>query len=198
MLKVGLTGNIGSGKSTVAQVFSVLEIPVYHADEESKRFLHDLSVLEKIRESFGEVPESQTGEVDRVALGRLVFGDPIRLSKLTHILHPLVIEDFKKWCRAKADSIYVILEAAIIFESGVEKNFDKIVHVSCPEEVAIQRVMERDRTTREEILKRMQFQLADDEKARRSDWVINNDGTVMLIPQVLELHQNLIAYSSGK
>ena len=195
MLKVGLTGNIGSGKSTVARVFSILKVPVYHADEESKRFLHDPSVIENIRKTFGRSFETPAGEVDREALGALVFADSQRLSQLTHILHPLVIEDFRKWCLSKKENRYIIHEAAIIFESGVEKQFDKIIHVTCPVELAIQRVMERDGTTREDILKRMKFQLPDSEKASRSDWVINNDGTVMLIPQVLELHQKLMAVS---
>ena len=192
MLKVGLTGNIGSGKSIVAQVFSILKIPVYHADEESKRFLYEPSVIENILKTFGESVETQAGEVDKAALSALVFADSHRLSQLTHILHPLVIEDFRKWCRSKKEYKYIIHEAAIIFESGVEKQFDKIIHVSCPAEIAIQRVIDRDGTTREEILKRMQFQLADEEKANRSDWVINNDGTLLLIPQVLELHKKLL------
>lgn len=195
MIKIGLTGNIGSGKSTVSQVFSVLQIPVYHADEESRRFLLDPAVIEKIRNTFGEGLVAQTGEVDRKALATIVFADSHKLSQLTDILHPLVIEDFREWCRSKKESIYVIHEAAIIFESGVEKDFDKIIHVSCQKEIAIQRVIERDGTTREEILKRMQFQLTDEEKACRSDWVINNDGTVMLIPQILELHTKLLAVS---
>lgn len=196
MLKVGLTGNIGSGKTTVAQVFSILKIPVYHADEESRRFLRDPAVIENIRNTFGEWVVTQTGEVDRTELGTIVFADSHKLSQLTEILHPLVIENFREWCKSKKENIYVIHEAAIIFESGVEKDFDKIIHVSCPKEIAIQRVIERDGTSREEILKRMQFQLTDEEKSSRSDWVINNDETLMLIPQVLDLHQKLLAGTS--
>ncbi len=195
MIKIGLTGNIGSGKTTVSQVFSILQIPVYHADEESRRLLLDPAVIEKIKNTFGEGFVTQTGEVDRKALGTIVFADSHELSQLTDILHPLVIEDFREWCKSKKESIYVIHEAAIIFESGVEKDFDKIIHVSCPKEIAIQRVIERDGTTREEILKRMQFQLTDEEKADRSDWVISNDGTLMLIPQILELDKKLRAVS---
>jgi dephospho-CoA kinase len=191
MLKIGLTGNIGSGKTTVAEVFNVLKIPVYHADEESKRFLHEQVVMEAIRKTFGEVPVTQTGEIDRTALAQIVFSDPGKLSELTNILHPLVIGDFRKWCLSKTGNKYVIHEAAIIFESGVEKDFDKIIHVSCPEEIAIQRVMMRDAKTRDEILKRMRFQMKDHEKATRSDFVIQNDGFALIIPQVLEIHRIL-------
>jgi dephospho-CoA kinase len=191
MIKIGLTGNIGSGKTTVSRIFSLLKVPVYHADEESKRFLLEPAVIENIRSTFGEELVTHTGAIDRTALASVVFADPLRLSQLTKILHPLVIDDFRKWCRLHSESQYIIHEAAIIFESGVERGFDKIIHVSCPKETAIRRVMDRDKTTREVILKRMQFQFPDEEKAARSDFIIRNDGFTLVIPQVLEIHRIL-------
>jgi dephospho-CoA kinase len=191
MIKIGLTGNIGSGKTTVSCIFSLLKVPVYHSDEESKRFLREPAVIENIRSIFGDELVTPDGEIDRTALASVVFADPLLLSQLTKILHPLVIDDFRKWCRLHSESPYIIHEAAIIFESGVERGFDKIIHVSCPKETAIQRVMDRDGTTREVILKRMQFQFPDEEKAARSDFIIRNDGFTMVIPQVLEIHRIL-------
>jgi dephospho-CoA kinase len=196
MLKIGLTGNIGSGKTTVSQIFSLLKIPVYHSDEESKRFLHEPAVIENIRQMFGEGCVTPAGEIDRAALANVVFADPSKLTALTKLLHPLVIDDFRKWCKSHIENTYVIHEAAIIFESGVERGFDKIIHVSCPKEIAIQRVIDRDGTTREEILNRMAFQWTDEEKATRSDFVIRNDGSLLVIPQVIEVHRILLKIGS--
>ncbi len=186
-----MTGNIGSGKTLVSSVFKTLGIPVYHADTESKKFLTDKSVKNELIERFGNGILNASGDADRQALASIVFNDPEALNFLTSILHPLVREDFRKWFLSQKDHPYVIHEAAIIFESGFEKEFDKIIHVSCPQELAIRRIMERDGFDRQHILKRMQFQWEDQEKAALSDFVIRNDGTVMIVPQVLEIHRIL-------
>jgi dephospho-CoA kinase len=191
MLKVGLTGNIGSGKSVVSEIFSIFGVPVYHADSESKKFLEDPAVNRKLRDHFGETIVTATGETDHRKLAGIVFSDETALRALNAILHPLVICDFAEWCKVYTDRPYILHEAAIIFESGVSSLFDKIIHVSCPKEIAIGRVMKRDGTDGNAVLKRMRFQMEDEAKAERSDYVIRNDGSQLLIPQVLFIHKLL-------
>jgi dephospho-CoA kinase len=193
MLKVGLTGNIGSGKSLVTEIFSIFGVPVYHADQESRKFLEDPFVKEKILSIFGEIVLTTTGEIDRRALATIVFSDKKALMTLDSILHPMVIDDFMHWCETFGEHPYIIQEAAIIFESGVAGIFDRIIHVSCPKEIAIERVMKRDGIDANSVLQRMRYQMEDAEKAGRSDFVIRNDGTEMIIPQVLSIHEQLSA-----
>jgi dephospho-CoA kinase len=195
MLKVGLTGNLGSGKSIIAEIFRVLAIPIYNADDVSKSFLKDKFVQEKILNAFGPAVFSVTNEIDRKALGRFVFSDSGKLDLLNGILHPLVKNDFITWCKSNEDKPYIIQEAAIIFESGLKDEYDKIIHVSCPEKIAIERAMQRDHTGSEEVLKRIQFQWKDEKKAAMSDFIILNDGYEMVIPQVLTIHNNLLKCS---
>jgi len=191
VITAGLTGNIGSGKTLVSSIFSFLGIPVYHADTESKRFLDDEHVKQNISKLFGPKVLAPENTIDRKALASVVFNDPVALSKLNAILHPLVKEDFRQWAQRQR-SCYVIHEAAIIIESGFRNEFGKIIHVSCPAETAIIRVMERDKVSREEVLRRMKFQMEDEKKAALSDFVIRNDGSELLIPQVLAIHQELL------
>jgi len=195
MLKVGLTGNLGSGKSLVAKIYRILKVPVYNADEVSKTFLSEKPIQEQIRNSFGEGVFSNTSEIDRKALARIVFSDPLELNRLNTILHPLVKEDFRKWCNSHKENPYIIQEAAIIYESGLMDEYDRIIHVSCPEEIAIERAMHRDDTTREEVLKRMRFQWGDERKSALSDYIILNDGSELVIPQVLRIHDLLLTTS---
>lgn len=195
MLKVGLTGNLGSGKSLVAEIFRILKVPVYNADEVSRTFLSEQTVQEKIRNSFGDGVFSNPTKIDRKALARIVFSDPIKLNRLNTILHPLVKEDFRKWCNSHKETPYIIQEAAIIYESGIENEYDKILHVSCPEQMAIESSMHRDNATREEVLKRMRFQWRDERKAALSDYIILNDGSELVIPQVLKIHKQLMQSS---
>jgi dephospho-CoA kinase len=192
MLIVGLTGNLGCGKSLIAKIFSILTIPVYNADDVSKSFLADTIVKEKICNVFGQAVFSVTNEIDRRALGKIVFSDSRKLMKLNAILHPLVREDFRNWCSSHKEKPYVIQEAAIIIESGFRDEYDKIIHVSCPEEIAVERAINRDNTNREDILKRMRFQWKDEIKAAISDFIILNDGFELVIPQVLKIHNLLI------
>ncbi|HSN49704.1 MAG TPA: dephospho-CoA kinase [Bacteroidales bacterium] len=192
---IGLTGNIGSGKSIVSRIFSVLGIPVYHADEESKKLFQHNEIRQSLREIFGDVFDI-SGQVDRKKLATIVFSDPALLSKLNNLLHPLVREDFRAWVNARRDSVYVIQEAAIIFESGFANEFDKIIHVACPAEIAIERVMNRDHVSREEVVRRRASQMDEKEKAALADFIILNDGLHMVIPQVLSLHDQLLKGSA--
>ena len=143
---------------------------------------------ERIRERFGDAVFDEAGNIMRPALGERVFSEPEALSFLNGLIHPLVRQDFREWCLSGRKVPYVIHEAAIIFESGFAKEYDRIICVSCPKEDAIRRITERDGTPREHILRRMQHQMEDQEKAALSDFVIRNDGSEMLIPQVLKIH----------
>ena len=192
MLRIGLTGNIGSGKTVVAGVFSTLGIPIYYADEESKKFLDDPAVKNEILKHFGYGILTNAREINRRSLASLVFTDDQALRLLNSILHPRVKQDFRTWTLMQTDTHYVIQEAAIIFESGFRAEYDYIIHVSCPKETAIDRVIKRDKIDGHSVLRRMQFQLDDAEKSRLSDFVIINDGNEMVIPQVLAIHQQLL------
>lgn len=191
MLKAGLTGNIGSGKSLVASVFSSLGVPVYHADEESKKFLESPGVIASIISVFGrQVATDET--IDKRKLAGVVFGNKKALEQLNAILHPLVMEDFRSWTRSAPIVPYVIMESAILFESGYSGDFDVIIHVSCPDATAIERVIARDGVSREQVLARMQHQEKNDDKALKSDFVIINNGSQLLIPQVISIHEKLM------
>ncbi len=194
MITAGLTGNIGSGKTMVSSIFNVLGIPVYHADQESKKFLGDDAVRRRILEFFGQKVFTGEGEIDRKALAGIVFNDAAALRKLNDILHPLVRDDFREWTSHRS-GCYVIHEAAVIIESGFRNEFDQIIHVSCPAGIAIGRVTLRDSVSRDEVLRRMQFQMEDEKKAALSDFVIRNDGSEMVIPQVLAIHHKLLNIS---
>ncbi len=191
MLKVGLTGNIGSGKSLISEIFQTIGIPVFHADEESKKNLNEPQVRNEIVRFFGYGILANDRQIEKRVLASLVFSDPEALKKLNSILHPRVMRDFHEWTLRQAGKRYVVQEAAIIFESGFQGEYDRIIHVSCPSELAIERVIQRDRLSRQEVLARMRFQLDDEKKAALSDFVIRNDGSELVIPQVLAIHQRL-------
>ncbi len=192
MLKIGLTGNIGSGKTMVAGIFTVLGIPVYHADEESKKFLDDPVVKNEILKQFGYGVLTNNQEINRRSLASIVFTDPFALQVLNSILHPRVMVDFRNWAGLQSGKDYVMQEAAIIFESGFRSEFDYIIHTSCPKDIAISRVMKRDGIDAHSVVRRMQFQMEDAEKAGMSDFVIRNDGSELVIPQVLGIHGRLM------
>lgn len=191
MQKIGLTGNMGSGKSTVASIFSCLQVPVYHADEEAKKMYLREDVLNDAVSLAGTQILNSDGSLNRLALAETAFSDPQLLNALSTLIHPLVLQHFREWTRQHRESSYLIHEAAIIFESGYREEYDKVITVSCPEEIAIKRIEKRDNFSIEMIRQRMQFQLPDDEKASLSDFVILNDGRTLLIPQVLQIHKTL-------
>lgn len=191
MLKIGVTGGIGGGKSTVCKIFEVLGVPVYYADQGAKLLMnHDLAVIESIKKAFGNNIYNTKGELDRANLAHVVFNDKAKLKKLESIVHPAVREDFNKWA-LNHSAEYVIKEAALLFESGSYKDLDKIITVTAPEEVRVERVMKRENVSKEKVLNRMANQLAEQEKIDRADYVIHNDERQMLIPQVLEIHKAL-------
>lgn len=195
MLKVGLTGSIGSGKSTMARYFQVLGIPVYIADVEAKKFLSDAEVTRLIVEMAGTDVLFADGSIDRRKLAAVVFNDPGKLAELNGIIHPRVRQHFYRWVDEQRDVPYIIQEAAVLFESGFYTMFDKIITVAAPEEERISRVMRRDGATREEVLARMDNQWPEEEKILKSDFVIINGDNDLAIPQVNEIHLKLVEIS---
>ena len=192
MLKIGLTGGIGSGKTTVARVFEVLGIPVYYADEVAKKLMNeDESLKEQIRQLLGEKAFSN-GIPDRKFIAGVVFNDPAKLEELNAILHPATINDANSWFQQQI-SPYAIKEAALIFESGAHELLDYVIGVYTPLELRIERVMRRDGTSRTEILSRVKNQLDEDQKMQRCNFVVTNNEKQMVIPQVMAIHENLLA-----
>ncbi|MEI6174144.1 MAG: dephospho-CoA kinase [Bacteroidota bacterium] len=198
MLKIGLTGNIGSGKTMVSEIFSVLGIPVYNADRESKKFLDDPNVKNAVIKHFGYGILTNNHEVNRRSLASIVFTDEKALLILNSILHPRVKEDFRNWANLQTGKPYVMQEAAIIFESGSGKEYDYVIHVSCPKETAIDRVMKRDNIDGHSVLRRMQFQIEETEKSLLANFIIRNDGSELVIPQVLAIHQQLLEIGTNR
>ena len=194
MLRIGITGGIGSGKSTVAQLFSVLGIPVYDADSAAKRLMSEDALLKKqIIENFGEASYAE-GKLDRKYVAAQIFNNEQKTTLLNSIVHPATISDAEKWMQQQT-APYVIKEAALIFESGSEKMLDKVIGVSCPLELRIERTMHRNNFTREQVLQRISLQMDEEEKLRLCDYVIVNDEREMLIPQVLKLHEEFLKES---
>jgi len=194
MLKVGITGGIGSGKSTVARVFETLGVPVYNADDAAKRLMQDDPELkEKISLLLGDESYND-GQLNRAWISANIFGNPDKVQALNSLVHPATIKDAHEWM-SKQTTPYSLKEAALIFESGSEKELDYVIGVYAPEELRIQRVIKRDDTTREAILQRMSNQLNEEEKIKRCDFVITNDDHQLVIPQVLALNQQLLKLS---
>jgi len=195
MLKIGLTGGIGSGKSTVARIFEVLSIPVYYADEAARRLMNEHQELKnQIRELFGEAAYID-GQLNRAYIGGTVFSDAGKLARLNAIVHPKTREDAAAWMR-KQHASYAIKEAALIFEAGLETGLDQVIGVTAPVELRIARVMKRDSVPREKVLERMNRQMDEKEKMKRCDFIIENDERTPLLPQVLKIHDTLMKKSA--
>jgi dephospho-CoA kinase len=191
MLKIGITGGIGSGKSTVCKVFEVLGIPVYYADAEAKKILETEEVKKELQKLFGSSILNANGEVNRKSVGNLVFNDPQKLAALNSIVHPAVGKHFEKWVSEQQQVPYVIKEAAILFESDAYKQVDKVITINAPLELRIERTMKRDLISREEVLARMKNQWTDEERAAKADIVLENAEKELLIPQILDTHKLL-------
>ena len=192
MFKLGVTGGIGSGKTLVCQIFEKLGVAVYDADSAARALMNSHGELKKaIVRMFGEEAYGEKG-LNRSYLAGIVFGDGKKLKALNQLVHPLVRTDFLRWAELQETSPYVVEEAAILFESGAYKFMDQSVLVYAPEELRIKRVMERDGIGREQVQIRMAQQMAEEEKLKMADHVLTNDGTRMLLPQVIELHTKLL------
>jgi dephospho-CoA kinase len=190
-LRVGLTGGIGSGKSLVARIFETLGIPVYYADDAAKKLQQtDPTLKAGIIEHFGE-DAYVNGQLNRKYISTVVFSQPEKLELLNSLVHPATIRDAERWLAAQTTH-YAIKEAALIFESGSQRDLDIVIGVFAPESLRIKRVMERDQVSAEEVVRRMHMQISDRIKARLCDFVIRNDETELIIPQVLRIHEALM------
>ncbi|MGB5007970.1 MAG: dephospho-CoA kinase [Ferruginibacter sp.] len=196
MLKIGLTGGIGSGKSTVAKVFEVLGIPVYYADDAAKKLMNeDAALKQKIKLQFGESVYASE-HLNKKALADIVFNDPEKLALLNALVHPATLKDVESWMQSQS-SPYIIKEAALIFESGAHQNLDYVIGITAPAPLRIQRTMQRDGITREAVVARMDKQMDDTIKMKLCDFVITNDEQEMLLPQLLALHDKLLSLSKN-
>lgn len=190
MYKVGLTGGIGSGKSTVAKVFEVLGVPVYYADEAAKRLMNeDEQLKQQLILHFGEATYSN-GVLNRAHLSSLVFQNKEQLELLNSLVHPATIADAAQWF-SRQSTPYVIKEAALLFESGTAEGMDKVIGVWAPETIRIKRVMDRYKVAAEEVKRRMNNQIDETIKMRLCDFIIQNNEQQLITLQVLELHEQL-------
>lgn len=193
LLRVGITGGIGSGKSLVCRVFKTLGVPVYDADSQARQLMtSDAVLIASIRKEFGEAAY-RDGVLDRAYLAREVFHDSDKLAKLNALVHPRVAVDFAHWLSANKEQPYVLKEAALLYESGAYRELDVIIVVTAPEEIRIKRVMQRDHRSEEEVQHILKRQWPESEKVKRADIVLHNDGTALLLPRILELHERFKA-----
>jgi dephospho-CoA kinase len=193
MYKVGITGNIGSGKSTICRLFSVLGIPVYHADERAKWLLENRpEMVASVTSLLGKEAYQENGKLNRNWIAAKVFANAELLQQYNHIIHPAVLQDGDVWMNAHTHAPYTIKEAALLFETGSYKQLDYVVCVTAPENIRLQRIMDRDRTSEDAAKARMQHQMPEEKKTDLADAIIINDGNHPLIPQVWNIHHQLI------
>lgn len=190
-LQIGITGGIGSGKSLICRIFQILGIPVYDADSRAKSVMtSDGILIAAIKKEFGSLSYRSDGSLNNTYLASMVFDNPEKLQILNGLVHPAVRADYKKWVNQHETSRYVIKEAALLFEAGSYAELDKVVLVYAPEALRMKRVLNRDASrNRQQIQSIMSRQLSDEEKRNRADFVIVNDETQLVIPQVLRLHE---------
>ena len=192
MLKIGLTGGMGSGKTIVSRVFSVLGVPVFYADDAAKKVMNeDPALKEKIIALFGPGAFSEN-ELNRKYISSIVFNDQFKLEQLNALVHPVTIAAADSWMQQQTTP-YVIKEAALMFEAGAAAHLDYVIGVHAPRALRIQRVMQRDGVTREEVISRMNNQVDDDIKMKLCDFVIVNNEQQSVLTQVLSLHERFIA-----
>ena len=190
---IGITGGIGSGKTIVCQVFNKLGIPVYDADKSVHNIYEKYpEVSEKITKEISDDVVDKNGRINRKKLGEIVFNDADKLKILNSIVHPLVKTDFNKWVHDNSSYPYVLKEAAILFESGASENCFKVITVFSPMELRFSRIRERDHKSRTEAELIIDRQINDEERIKKSDFVIYNDEKQLLIPQILKIHSSLI------
>ncbi len=193
-LRIGITGGIGSGKSLVCKIFATLGVPIYDADSRAKFLMtSDEILVEQIKNEFGPSSYDSNGLLNRGFLSGTVFNDPIQLKKLNQLVHPRVAEDGERWLTANKKFPYTVKEAALLFESGLYKLLDKIIVITAPENLRMKRVLARDPSrTEESVLKIIRNQMDEEEKIARADFIIRNDESQLVIPQVLKLHERFM------
>lgn len=191
--KIGITGGIGSGKSLICKIFSAFGVPVYDADSRARWLTNNHpNLISSLKNIFGEKAYTANQELDRSFISNIVFKEPSKLTILNELVHPLVALDFDTWVKKNEENRYVLKEAALIFESGSNESLDKVINVSAPEALRLQRVLLRDvHRNKEQVLEIMAKQLKEEERKAKADFNIINDGSALVIPQVWKLHQLL-------
>jgi dephospho-CoA kinase len=188
MLKIGITGGIGSGKTTVCEIFKQFGIPVFTSDFEAKKLLDTPNVLDFYKTEFGDSVFT-SGLLDKRKIATLIFENQEAKEKVNDFIHPLVIESFLSWALDQKNCPYVIKEAALLFESKANLALNYSVLISAPVELRIKRVMQRDKCSGETVVKRIRSQMSEENKMKLANFVISNDDHSLLLPQVLRLHQ---------
>ncbi|OFX67351.1 MAG: dephospho-CoA kinase [Bacteroidetes bacterium GWE2_29_8] len=193
MLKIGITGGIGSGKTTVCEIFKIINIPVYNADFEAKKLLENENIKHLIVSNFEENIIDKHNEIDRKKLASIVFNDKNKLQQLNQIIHPEVKIHFLNWIKEIDNTQkYIIFESAIIFESGFNNIIDKTILVTSSLDEKIKRIELRDKSNKKDIVSRMKNQTNDDDLKKICDYIISNNSKNLIIPQVLKIHEKLI------
>lgn len=189
--RLGVTGGIGSGKTTVCKIFRVLGVPVFVADIEARRLMNTDHVIRKEINAITGDDLYSSGELDRKELARIIFNRPELLRQVNASVHPAILRIFDEWA-GKSESPYVIMEAAILFEAKADVFVDRVAAISAPVEERIARVMGRNDLSRDEVLERINNQLEDDEREEQSYYVINNADNEMIIPEILKIHDDML------
>jgi dephospho-CoA kinase len=192
--KIGITGGIGSGKSTICKIFETLGIPVYYADQRARKLMNTNPTVKKgVKDLLGLDSYHKNGQLNRKYIGLKIFSDKTYMAKINQIVHPVVRTDSDRWAEQFDTAVtpYVVKEAALLVENGSYSTLDSLIVVTCPEELRIKRVMARDKISREEVIKKMKTQLPEEDKIMVADYLINNDGIQALIPQVWKIHHKL-------
>ena len=195
MQKIGITGSIGSGKSIVCKIFEQLGVPIYNADERAKLLMiSNAEIIRKVKLLFGNESYTETGELNRKHISNIAFNNKDLLTQLNQTVHPIVFKDFENWILAKEqlNIKYIIKEAALMFETDSYKKLDKFIVVTAPMELRINRTMQRDSISKEQVISRMNNQLSQEEKLANADYEIINDEQISLIEQVYTLHQQFL------
>ena len=197
MLKIGITGGIGTGKSTISEIFALLGVPVYYADQAAKSLMVNNSNLkQQLISTFGTATFTNKGELDTKYIANKVFKDEKALKQLNALVHPAVLADFNKWC-SQQHAPYILKEAALLMESGSYKQCDYTILVESPLALRIERLLRRDNSSEEQIKARIASQLPDEEKAKLANFLILNDEKHLLIPQIIALHTQFLKGRSG-
>ena len=193
MIKVGITGNIGSGKSMVCSIFEQLKVPVFYADTEAKKLYSNPGIYAQMTARFGTGIYQSDKSILPAKLAQIIFGNEEHRRFVTSILYPALHERYAEWLIENETADYILYEAAILFETGNNSLFDAMIVVDAPIALRLQRVMLRDGSNEKDVLEKMNLQWSDEKKAGRADFVIRNDGKSLLIPQVMEIHRMLIS-----
>lgn len=197
-LLIGVTGGIGSGKSTVCKIFETLGVPVYYADDRGKTLMTgDPELVEQIISEFGSESYTGSGELNRAYLAQMVFPNPEKLEKLNSFVHPSVANDFKQWVYANQNKDYLLKEAALLYEIGSYKALDSTISVMASKDVRTQRVLLRDeQRTLAQVEQILERQTNDATRRKLADYKVDNGGAKLLIPQVLSIHDKILGSAS--